>query len=85
MKSELSSVHSKHIPIGKERCSILDNFKKKGWGLPLNPDTRARDVRPNSVLLGALLTPTPAQARHCVSQGLRLKSGEAHNECNRRP
>jgi hypothetical protein len=37
MKSELSSVLSKHIPIGKDRCSILDNFKKKGWGLPLNP------------------------------------------------
>ena len=35
MKSELSSVLSKHIPIGKERCSILDNFKKKGWGLPV--------------------------------------------------
>ena len=42
MKSELSSVLSKHIPIGRERCSILDNFKKKGWGLPLtlNTDTR---------------------------------------------
>jgi hypothetical protein len=36
MKSELSSVPSEHIPIGKERCSILDNFKKKGWGLSLN-------------------------------------------------
>jgi hypothetical protein len=35
MKSELSSVLSKHIPIGKERCSILDNFKKKGWGFPV--------------------------------------------------
>jgi hypothetical protein len=42
MKSELSSILSKHIPIGKERCSIPDNFKKKGWGYPLtlNIDTR---------------------------------------------
>jgi hypothetical protein len=42
MKSELSSVLSKHIPIGKERCSILDNFKRKvgAYSLTLNNDTR---------------------------------------------
>jgi hypothetical protein len=47
MKSELSSVLSKHIPIGKERCSILDNFKKKGWGYPLTLNT---DIRTGATL-----------------------------------